>query len=572
MSTVSDSYAPYVSRLLLRQLAKGGPSPHGFTKLPGAVLFTDISGFTPLTERLTRGRPGGAEELSRLLNDFFDQLLGLIAGHGGDVLNFVGDAIVSLWPAEDEDVKTATRRALQCGLAVLSELNSYGAAGEGQLHLKACLGAGDVLTGRLGGAHDSWKFATVGAPFDQISAATHEIEPGDMFASPEAWALVEEFCVGEQLPSGTVRVREVTNGVSPRPMNEDASWSGPAEDLKPYLPEAIVSRLDAHQSEWIAEIRRVTVVFANVRGLDYSDTEAFKTLQRVGDTFQSVVGRYEGTIKEIGVDDKGTVLIAGFGLPPRTHEDDAVRAVKAAQDLHLALRDLGLVCRIGLATGRLFCGPVGTAYRRDFAMYGDSMNLAGRIMANAPDGEVLCDEATAQALRGGVPLEKRAPFILKGRLTPEPIYSVVPNNSTGDTKGTLVGRDFEQKAMALRFQALRDGSGGAIIVQGEPGIGKSRLLEELVQSAGRMGMRTFSGSGFAMERITPYFAWRSVVMQILGIEGVRDASARRTRVLSFLESTQELTPLAPLLNSLLRVDFPDNELTPIFKGRPALTV
>ena len=128
---------------------------------------------------------------------------------------------------------------------------------------------------------------------------------------------------------------------------------------------------------------------------------------------------------------------------------------------------------------------MGTAYRRDFAMYGDPMNLAGRLMANAPEGEVLCDEATAQALRGRLPIEKRAPFILKGRLTPEPTYSAVPPNSMGATGGAFVGRDFERKALALRLQALQDGSGGAIIVQGEPGIGKSRLLEELVRNAGK---------------------------------------------------------------------------------------
>jgi class 3 adenylate cyclase len=566
MPTTSDDYASYLPRLLLAQLAKSGPNARESTKLTAALLFTDISGFTPLTERLAREGPGGAEELSRLLNDIFGQLVGLIAAHGGDVMGFAGDAMVSLWSAEDEDLKTASLRALQCGLAVMEKLNGYRPGEGGQLHLKACVGAGDVLTGRLGGLRDSWKFATVGAPLDQIAAATHEIEPGDMLVSPEAWALVEGSCVGERLPTGAVRVRSVTKGVPQRPMVGAASWSLPAEVVRPYVPEAIVSRLDAGQSEWIAEIRRVTVLFANVIGLAHGETEGFETLQRVAQVFQSVVGRYEGTIKEIGVDDKGTVLIAGFGLPPRTHEDDALRAVRVALDLHPALQDLGVVCRIGLATGRMFCGPVGAADRRDFAMYGDPMNLAGRLMVNAPEGDVLCDEATAQALRGRLPLEKQALFILKGRLAPEPVYRALPPTAMGGTSGAFVGRVAELEALSRRLQALRDGLGGLVVVQGEPGIGKSRLLEELLRGARGIGLRTFSGSGFSMERSTPYFAWRTLVSQVLGIEGVRDEAARRGRVVAALEPFSELVRLAPLLNTLLPVDFPDNELTSQLQG------
>src|SRR4051812_32243085 len=103
---VLETLACYLPSLILRQFAHD-PAPHTvprLERLPAAVVFTDISGFTRLTEQLAQQGPAGAERLTVLLNTYFEQLIALITDHGGDVVKFAGDALIAIWPAEAEDL------------------------------------------------------------------------------------------------------------------------------------------------------------------------------------------------------------------------------------------------------------------------------------------------------------------------------------------------------------------------------------------------------------------------------------------------------------------------------------
>ena len=123
MSEIIETLASYVPTLITRRLAIDPTriSEPASERFPAAVLFADISGFTALTEQLARGGPAGAEELTHLLNAYFDQLIDLIAGYGGDIVKFAGDALIALWPVADEvgisaaeSLLRLTRQAAQC--------------------------------------------------------------------------------------------------------------------------------------------------------------------------------------------------------------------------------------------------------------------------------------------------------------------------------------------------------------------------------------------------------------------------------------------------------------------------
>src|SRR5689334_15766966 len=103
--TPLSSLTSYVPGLIVRGLA-ADPTPlsePAAERFPAAVLFADISGFTPLAERLAQQGPAGTEELTRILNDYFGQLIEIITGHGGDVVKFAGDALIALWPAQKDE-------------------------------------------------------------------------------------------------------------------------------------------------------------------------------------------------------------------------------------------------------------------------------------------------------------------------------------------------------------------------------------------------------------------------------------------------------------------------------------
>ena len=246
--------------------------------------------------------------------------------------------------------------------------------------------------------------------------------------------------------------------------------------LRAYIPDVLLSRLDAGQADWLAELRRPTVVFVNVRGVGHGTADALDTLQRVTTAAQRLLGRYHGWLKEITMDEKGTTLVAAFGVPPFSHEDDPTRAVQAALALQTAIRGLGLSAGVGIATGFALCGPVGNARRRDFAVVGPQVNLAARLMQASGQNEVLCDAETHARVSGMETWEHLAAFVLKGIPAPIDVYRVRATDAGLTARTTLVDRTSERAAGAAAVAALLAGEGAFVALEGEPGIGKSSIV------------------------------------------------------------------------------------------------
>ena len=118
-----------------------------------------------------------------------------------------------------------------------------------------------------------------------------------------------------------------------------------AQPLLAYVPPAVVDQLERGGSNWLAELRRVTVLFVNFPGL--TPSTPLERAQTVMRELQTILYRYEGTINKLSLDDKGASLVAALGLPPLSHEDDAERAVRAA----LAIRDRLALMQVRHSTG-----------------------------------------------------------------------------------------------------------------------------------------------------------------------------------------------------------------------------
>ncbi len=581
-----DTLASYVPGLILRYLADD-PTPladPSAERLPVAILFADISGFTPLTERFARRGPAGAEELSRLLNAYFDQLIDLITIHGGDIIKFAGDGVPAVWPARDEDLVTVTHRAAQCGLAMQEKLSQYQVAEGLHLSLHVGLGAGDVFAASVGGVLGRWEFVVAGDPLAQISAAERQAQPGQVVLSPQAWELVEERCLGTQLPEGGWLLEGLSDSLPLRPLFSASPTPGSEVALRGYVPGAILDRLDADQTGWLAELRRVTVLFINVIGIDYGAPDALAQVQEVMRALQKVLYHYEGSVNQFVVDDKGTTLVAAMGLPPLTHEDDAVRGVQAALGMHSELERLGLRSSVGVTTGQVFCGGRGNETRREYAMIGDTVNMSARLMVAASRQEddqalpILCDEATYQAARSRLTFDSLPPIRVKGKAEPMAVYrpySQTPGLgkslwSLVRPSATIVGRVAERK---LLKDQLRDmvagGPGGLIVVEGEAGIGKSRLVGDLLVQTEPLNVIELIGAGDAIEQSTPYHAWRPIFRQLFDLSVLSsDTETQRQQVLAWLsanytseEEREQLFKLAPLLNAVLPLDLPENDIT-----------
>jgi len=567
---VCARYVPAViaEHLLRRQQAQS-PEPD-LQALQGAILFADISGFTALTERCAQaGADSGAETLTGILNAYFGRLIGVIHEHGGDVVKFAGDAMLALWRSEGEaQLAQATLRACACAQAVQETMRDYIPADGISLTLKAAVGAGPLVLAHIGGARERWEFLVAGTPLAQVGEVSHEAAPGEVLLTPDAAWLLRDQATGEKLDSGALRLK--TLAAAPLPQRPAAlRWpAGFTQVLRRYIPYAILHRLAAGQTQWLGELRRLTVLFVNLPELRHDVPLA--RMQQIMLALQQALYRYEGSINKLSVDDKGATLVAALGLPPLAHADDAARGVQAALAMHAALTAMGVRSSIGVTTGRVYCGSVGSELRREYTIMGDSVNVSARLMQKA-DGGVLCDAATQAASRELIAYDEGTALQLKGKSQPVMVYRPRLHEAGAAARQpedrSIIGRTRERERLRRQLERLAGGGmGGVIVIEGEAGIGKSKLVSDLQDQLPRHGLQGLFGAGDAVERSLPYFAWQPICAECLGVDLQADAATRRAAVQEKLAPYPALARLAPLLNSLLPLELPETPLTRDMSG------
>ena len=538
-------------------------SSAGIDSFDGVVLFADASGFTALTEALAAQASGGAEKLCACLNRFFAILIDVIHEHGGDVVKFAGDALLIVWKSRDVGgMLPAVWAATRCGLTAIERLHNFEAMEGVSLSLHMGIGCGLVHAVRSGGVFGRWEFLIEGDPLAQTAAAEPLARPGEIVASPQVWSLLEAYASGLPVPFHVTYVRvqtlsELPDGASAR------TWRAARVPLElrhrdlltRFIPAAVRARISAGQSDsLIAEMRTVSVLF--IRVWDISADAGIGVHQALMSTVQKAIYHYEGSLNKFLRDDKGSVIVAIFGLPPVPHKDDPIRACAAARLLIMHLNDIGHRASIGITTGRVFCGTVGGAERREFTCMGSAVNLSARLMGAANADQAICDEETFASARHRVVFRSLTPIMVKGiqgtiavheplRFTPKRPVAQSP----------FVGRAADLAWIEKTVVAVRD-TGGVVYLTGEKGIGKSRLLARLVNTARAHEIYTLQGEGDAtntmntLDKSEPYFAWRSILGEVLHYDAARSmTSETRAQIESYLEKEERM--LVPVLNDAL---------------------
>ena len=266
----------------------------------------------------------------------------------------------------------------------------------------------------------------------------------------------------------------------------------PAASAKSVDPDAGDKQRLADQ----AERRQLTVMFCDLVDstalsgrLDPEDMR--KVIGAYQDACVGVIDRFEGFAAKF----MGDGVLAYFGYP-RAHEDDPERAVRAGLDLATKVATLQaptaepLACRVGIATGLVVVGDlVGVGAVQEQAVVGETPNLAARLQGLAQPGAVLVAPSTRRLLRGVFDLEDLGAQQLKGFTTPIRAWRVVGEGASesrfeahrAPRLTPLVGRDDEVTILNRRWRRARQGEGQVVVITGEPGIGKSRLVANLQQ-------------------------------------------------------------------------------------------
>jgi len=565
-------------------LSKGESLPN---RTNGAVLFVDISGFTTLTEMLSQklGPQRGVEEVTRQLDSIYSALILQVHNFRGSVISFSGDAIMCWFDGYDG------RRAATCALTMqktMVRFQTVQTAGGAvvSFSIKAGIAMGPARRFLVGKPRIRAIEALAGTLLDRVATAEKLAQRGEIVVGAEIIQnLHEEKNVLEWRTGKDGKRFAILKAIKvPAP---ETPWGDlpviTEQQARDWLLPAIYERLHNGAGEFLAEFRTVAALFLKFTGITYETDDAGKQLDQYIRWVEDVLARFEGNLLELVIGDKGSLIYATFGAP-QAHEDDAARAAGAALELLKIPADLAYIDppQIGLSLGQMRTGSYGSPTRRSYSAQGAQANLAARLMSKAEPGQILVAQAVMEAAKqdfefedlGAVSLKGMAQpvkaFALRGQLRHKAVTDVLQKHA----QTTIFGRQKERELLSQQLALLQNGRDLPLIfIQGEAGIGKSRLVADLMEVATTCGIPCLIGSGDAIEKSTPYLAWRSVFTHFFELEGFGESAstgeiaAARKRIISYLQKVDKsLAPLAPLLNVFLPFYFPDNETTSELSG------
>jgi class 3 adenylate cyclase/tetratricopeptide (TPR) repeat protein len=541
-------FSGFLPLRLITRLADEGDRP-AETRFLGTALFADISGYTRLTEQLCGAGDEGLERLSQILNRSFSRYVDLVYAHGGEVAYFAGDALLATW--DDDAGPGSSRRAMACakGLRALTESEDEIRQGNPELHLG--LAAGALWAARLGGWFGGWEMLVGGeAVRNAFRSATR--------------ARAGEIVVHELDPMDSVTGLPVPAPVPP-PAPRDDPW------YQALLPRVVRERAGAG---WMGELRMVSSLFVRIDGLDESRDDALPRAQAVVFALHEALRGSSGSAGRLVLDDKGLVFALVLGDPFNAHADDLTRAMHTGLTLERELARAGFSCSMGFASGRAFCGVIGSDVRRQYVVIGRPMNLAARLMQMAGTGLLAAGPLSPDRL-SGLACTPEATITPKGFGRTVETFRVTRRQAEAPAR--LFGRGPELEALGEALDDLATGQGGVLLVTGDAGLGKSRLVQEAV---GRAGVRAVVGHADAAEVSTSYYAWRGAFRALIEAGDLLSAdSAGRMRTRQATpEELRALLPerlrpggkdaaLAPLLGAVLPLEIPENATTGPLSGQ-----
>jgi class 3 adenylate cyclase/tetratricopeptide (TPR) repeat protein len=531
---------PFVPRLLVSWF-RDAPDT-SVREIEGSLAFVDISGFTKMTERLARHGKIGAEEMNDLLDRCFSRLLAVAFDDGAELVKWGGDAVLLLFEGSQHEARSARAAyRMRATLRNLGKLSST--AGLVSLRMSVGIHAGSFVFFLVGGSHRELLIcgpaATKTVEMESAAAA------GEIVVSTETATGLDPSALGTRKGDGYLLRREP----------EVPGWFdvSPPDATDVDLSVALSPTVRTHLLSGLVEPehRSIAVAFVEISGVDELLARsgaggAAMALDATVRIVQDACERHGVTFLESDVAADGAKLLLIAGAPSSTGRDDDA--------MILAMREVMDVAhvpnlRIGINTGSVFVAVFGPPFRRTYSIKGDAVNLAARVMGKAAHGQMLATQAAVERCRVGLDLDPLEPFMVKGKARPVHAFSVGAAGRSvliEHDETPLIGREREMVALLEHLHAAVERRGSIVDLVGEPGIGKSRLVDELTGHAGALTVLITRCESY--ESATPYFPFRTLLREILGVPDDVDHEHVSHRLVDRVAANApELVPWLPLL-------------------------
>ncbi len=509
------------------------------------MVFADVSGFTKLSEKLAEQGKAGAEELTDILLGTFTDLLGEARDEGGDLLKYGGDA---LFLAFEGDGHAA--RACRAAHQMRAALKARGPieTGKGRVVLRISQG---VHTGRfhlvLAGDQQR-ELLIIGPDATLVTDIEGAASAGEVVVSRTTAAQLPASHTGRAVGPGLLLRREPdrAGGLVGPILTPDI-------DRTILVPAAVRRRIEAGDLE--PEHRRVAVGFLHIMGVDEflatnGPEQTATALSTIVTTVAIAAAEADACLLASDLAPDGAKLIITAGTPEGVEDIEGrlLLTLRSVFDQHLPLP-----IRAGAHSGHVFASNVGAPWRHVFTVIGDAVNLSARLMGKAGPGQVVASRALLDNTATAFLTEPLDPFMVKGKRHPQHASLVKERVLEGVRSERLrppfIGREDELRILTDAVGDAREGHGTCIELVGPPGIGKSRLLDELVDRAEVPTLR-ITCEPFQADR--PYYVARLLLRRVLGIAFDADQSTAGEQLVQRVGAVAPaVAPWIPLLATVI---------------------
>jgi len=300
---------------------------------------------------------------------------------------------------------------------------------------------------------------------------------------------------------------------------------------KPYVPEIVSTGISEGKKSLPSERREVTVIFADITGftrladkLDPEEADAI--IKKIFHPIVNIVNQYEGSINKFLGD--GIMILFGASS---SHENDYERAVRTSMEIQKSMDENGIIkignkekrlkIRIGIHSGLCIAGEIGSSFRKEFTVIGDTVNLASRLQASSRPGRILVSDRTYQKVKEIFTFSPPRKIRIKGKKNLVKVHYLKNLNHLPKEKKKLspfVGRKKEINLLKKSIKGLLNSKGKTIEIHGELGIGKTRLISELLKEGQDERYQVFSIHCNSWEKMTPYCAIKGLFSFLLEIK------------------------------------------------------
>lgn len=526
--------------------------------IDGTLVFVDISGFTNLSERLAQKGRIGAEELTSVLNRVFGRMLEIVYDRGGSLLKFGGDALLLLFSTDDH-VMQASAATVEMRSALRAASQERTSVGRIDLKMSSGIHTGSVDFFLVGDSHR--ELVVTGPTASVTTVMEGTADAGEIVVSGEVRELLPAGFTGDRKGEGwLLRKRKINHqacGLIARTTSDEAH-------LSQFVPRGLREHLQAGIED--SEHRIATIAFVKYKGVD--SLMADHGPERVGQELDGLARVVEGAADQEGItflasdiDADGGKMILAAGVPASQHDDEG-RVLRAAR--RVLDSDLGLSIRIGINRGHVFSGNVGTGFRRTYTVMGDTVNLAARLMAAAESGGLYASPSVLNLSSTLFRTEPLEAFYVKGKEQPVQAFAVYEETGVRPPESTAElpfhGREAElEMLVGIVNTCSRVGRGGIMTISGDTGVGKSRLITEVLERCAGMDTMAIQAEPSGVDN--PYWAFRDPLRRWLSIERGPLAEMAKGLTRAIRKKAPHLEWALPLLGDVMHIEIEENQRT-----------